>query len=424
LEEIMPTKVFSLLTALLVISTNASAQDAKETRLLAAKDYRDKMQGAWLGQMIGVGWGMPTEFKWQGTIIPADKMPAWSSAMVNQQNNDDCYVEMTFLKTLADYGLDVSIRQAGLDFAKSQYPLWHANEAGRNNLRNGIAPPDSGHPKFNQHADDIDYQIESDFAGIISPGLPNQAISLGERFGHLMNYGDGVYAGQFVAAMYSTAFFESDIHQIVRHALACIPAESQYAEMVRDMLRWHAEQPNDWQRTWQFVEEKYRKNKEYSHGLCSRADGHSPDGKDFSIDAKLNGAYILMGLLYGNGDLEQTVTISCRCGQDSDCNPSNAAGILCTTLGAQRIPKKFTEKLDPKIKFSHTSYDLPDVYAISEKLAQQSVLRAGGTVKKNTEGEDVFAIPAQTPKPSALEKSYAPGPIAGDRYSPQEMSAK
>ena len=34
---------------------------------------------------------------------------------------------LTFLKTLEDYGLDVSIRQAGIDFANSQYRLWHAN---------------------------------------------------------------------------------------------------------------------------------------------------------------------------------------------------------------------------------------------------------------------------------------------------------
>ena len=80
-----------------------------------------------------------------------------------------------FLRTLELYGMDVSIRQAGIDFANSGYPLWHANKAGRDNLRKGIAPPDSGHPKFNDHADDIDYQIEADYAGLIAPGRPRQA---------------------------------------------------------------------------------------------------------------------------------------------------------------------------------------------------------------------------------------------------------
>ena len=100
--------------------------------------------------------------------------------MINQFGQDDLYVEMTFLQTLERHGLNAPMRQAGIDFANSGYSLWHANRAGRDNLRNGIAPPDSGHPQFNKHADDIDYQIEADFAGLIAPGMPNVAIALGE----------------------------------------------------------------------------------------------------------------------------------------------------------------------------------------------------------------------------------------------------
>jgi hypothetical protein len=42
--------------------------------------------------------------------------------------------------------------------------------------------------------------------------------------------------------------------------------------------------------------------------------------------------HIVMGLLYGEGDMDKTIIISMRCGQDSDCNPSNAAGVLATSL--------------------------------------------------------------------------------------------
>jgi inosine-uridine nucleoside N-ribohydrolase len=387
-------------------------------RKISLKEYRDKMQGGWLGQMAGVGWGQPTEFKVRGTIIPEDKMPAWQPAMINQHNNDDCYVEMTFLKTLEDYGLDVGIRQAGIDFANSGYPLWHANKFGRENLWKGIAPPDSGHPRFTAHADDIDYQIEADFAGIISPGMPSQAIALGELFGHLMNYGDGVYAGQFVAALYSEAYFESDVSQLIRNALRCIPSQSQYAEMVRDMLQWHQENPTDWQKTWQLVENKYHKDPKYTHGLCSKAGGE----KASSIDVKLNGAYILMGLLYGGGDPDKTIVISCRCGQDSDCNPSNAAGVLFTVMGAARIPPRFLEKLDLGRKFSHSQYTLPKVYEVSEQLTRAAVVRAGGRIERDAQGQEVFVIPVQTPKPSALESSCAPGPIANSRFTAEEMA--
>ena len=69
--------------------------------------------------MAGVGWGAPTEFKFTGVIIPDDKVPEWEPALINQQYLGDIYVELTFLKTLDDYGFDVSIRQAGMDFANS-----------------------------------------------------------------------------------------------------------------------------------------------------------------------------------------------------------------------------------------------------------------------------------------------------------------
>jgi hypothetical protein len=412
------TATVGLTCMLFACGVAANGQEKADFRRLPLKEYRDKMQGGWLGQMIGVGWGQPTEFRFLGKIIPADKMPSWRPAMVNQHRNDDCYVEMTFLKTLEDYGLDVSIRQAGIDFANSGYPLFHANDAGRQNLWRGIAPPDSGHPKFTQHADDIDYQIESDFAGIISPGLPNQAIALGEIFGRLMNYGDGLYAGQFIGAMYSEAFFESDMTRLVQNALRVIPAESQYAEMIRDMLRWHRENPADWEKTWSEVEKKYHNDPKYSHGLCSPAGGPNK----FSIDVKLNGAYVLMGLLYGGGDPDKTMTIACRCGQDSDCNPSNAGGILFTTFGASKIPPRFTEKLDMGAKFSHSTYTLPKVYEVAEKLARAVVLKAGGRIEKAADGEEVFLIPVQTPKPSQLEQSYQPGPVAESRFTAEELA--
>jgi hypothetical protein len=44
-----------------------TAQASQPVRRLPLRVFRDKMQGAWLGQMIGVGWGAPTEFKATGS---------------------------------------------------------------------------------------------------------------------------------------------------------------------------------------------------------------------------------------------------------------------------------------------------------------------------------------------------------------------
>jgi hypothetical protein len=394
---------------------NNTAPAQTEVRRLPVSEYVDKMKAGWIGQMAGVGWGGPTEFKWKGEIIPADKIPVWKPSMINQFRQDDIYVEMTFLRTLEVHGWDVPIEQAGLDFAASGYPLWHANRGGRDNLRNGIAPPDSGHPQFNDHADDIDYQIEADYSGLVAPGLPNMVIELGEKFGRLMNYGDGLYGGQFVGGMYAEAFFEDDPVMIVEAGLKCIPAESQYAECIRDTLTWYKENPDDWEKTWTLINDKYHLNPEYRKFSCS-----GPDGA-FNIDAKINGAYIVMGLLYGQGDLDQTIVISTRCGQDSDCNPSNAGGVLFTTVGFSKLPDRFTSELDPNGKFSHTPYNFPMLIDVCKKLVRSAVERNGGRIEKDAAGEEVFVIPVVAPKPSKLEQCWEPGPVANSRYDAEQL---
>ncbi|MGE5610680.1 MAG: ADP-ribosylglycohydrolase family protein [Bacillota bacterium] len=399
-----------ILAILWTVATAAGAADTGTLRL-PVKEYRDKMKAGWIGQIAGVSLGAPTEFRYREQIIPADKVPTWKPSMINDAfGQDDLYVEMTFVRTMEQYGLECSIRQAGIDFANSGYPLWCANDAGRKNLRKGIAPPDSGHPQFNRCPNDIDYQIEADYSGLIAPGIPQAAIDLGEKFGRLMNYGDGMYAGQFVGAMYSVAFFESDPVKIVEKALVAIPAQSQYAEMVRDMLGWYKANPDDWQKTWQLCQEKYRKNPEYQKA------------SNGGIDCKINGAYVLMGLLYGKRDLDQTMIISCRGGQDSDCNPSSSEGVLFTTIGFSKLPDRFSKELNETAVFDHTAYNFPRLIDVCEKLARQVVVKYGGRVEKDANGEEVFVIPVRPPTPSKLELSWAPGPIANSRFTEEEMA--
>ncbi len=378
----------TLLAVCLSIGVLAGGARAAEFRRLPVREYRDKMKGGWIGQIAGVSWGAPTEFRYREQIIPESAMPKWQPRMINNAfAQDDLYVEMTFLRSMEQYGLDVPIRQAGIDFANSKYPLWCANNAGRTNLRNGIAPPDSSHPKFSRCPNDIDYQIEADYSGLIAPGMPNMAVWLGEKFGRLMNYGDGVYGGQFMGGMYAEAFFEDDPVKIVEAGLKCVPAESQYAEMVRDMLRWHREEPGDWQRAWKLAQKKYREDPEYQKA------------SNGGIDVKINGAYVLMGLLFGKRDLDQTIIISFRCGQDSDCNPSSSGGVLFTTIGFSKLPERFSKELDEKKIFSHTAYNFPALVAVCEKLARQILARSGGRVEKAAGGQEVFVIPVVEPKP-------------------------
>ncbi|MEO7992377.1 MAG: ADP-ribosylglycohydrolase family protein, partial [Chryseolinea sp.] len=306
----------------------------KEMLVLSQEVLRDKIKGGWAGQTIGVTFGGPTEFKYNGTMIQ-DYVPIkWYDGYLKNtmENNaglyDDVYMDLTFVDVFEKKGLDAPVEEFANAYANAGYMLWHANQAGRYNILHGISAPQSGQWENNPHADCIDYQIESDFAGLMSPAMPNTASAISDKIGHIMNYGDGWYGGVYMGAMYTLAFNSNDIQYVVSEALKTIPEQSKFHKVISDVIQWHKQYPGDWKKTWFEIEKKWTE------------DISCPDGVfvPFNIDATVNSAYVVLGLLYGNGDFTKTLEISTRAGQDSDCNPSSAAGILGALLGYSKIP--------------------------------------------------------------------------------------
>lgn len=360
---------------------------------------KDKLKGGWAGQVIGVTFGGPTEFKFNGTLIPDYMTIPWfdgyiKNTMIKSPGlYDDLYVELTFVEVMEQKGIDAPVEDFANAFALSEYQLWHANQAARYNLLNGIKAPESGHWHNNPHADDIDYQIEADYAGLMTPGMPNSASEISDKIGHIMNYGDGWYGGVYVGALYSIAYVSDDIQFVVNEALKTIPAESDFYKCIADVIKWHKQYPNDWKQTWFEIQKKWSEEAGCPAGALSA----------FNIDAKINAAYIVLGLLYGDGDFTKTMEISTRAGQDSDCNPSNAGGVLGTILGYSHIPKYWKMGLAEAedIDFKYTNMSLNRVYEVGYKHALEMVKKNGGKVTAKE-----ITINVQQPKAVRFEKSF------------------
>ena len=334
-----------LLLPAIVMLTSACKNSSPEYRTISKDVLKDKIAGGWAGKMIGVTYGGPTEFRAQNRIYE-DPINWEPSDIKNSMWQDDIYVQLTFLMSMDKYGIDAPAKKYQEMFAKAGYHLWHANMQARKNYFDSIFAPLSGHPDYNIHADDIDFQIESDYIGFMCPGLPQTATNIADRIGHIMNYGDGLYGGIFVAALYSEAFFESDPEKIIRKALLSIPDRSDYHRIISDVLILHKQYPDDWRKSWEELQGKWGEV-----DICGA-------GSPFNIDAKLNGAYIVMGLLYGEGNPLKTLEISTRCGQDSDCNPSNAMSVLGVIKGFSGLPQEMQEGIEAvgDSVFIHTSY--------------------------------------------------------------------
>jgi len=404
----MITKILSLCIAILLFAAcNKNTQQIdnaishKDGAVIRMKKdvVADKIKGGWAGQVIGCTYGGPTEFKFCGTMIqdytpipwPKDYCKWWFTYSAGLY--DDVYMDLTFVEIFEKYGLNAPIDSFSNAYAYAKYPLWHANQVGRYNILNGIKAPASGHWKNNPHADCIDFQIEADFAGLMSPGMMNTSTEICDKIGHIMNYGDGWYGGVYVAAMYSLAFVSDNIHFIVEEALKTIPAQSDFYKCINDVIQNYKKYPEDWKKNWFEVQKNWSE------------DIGCPDGVfvPFNIDAKVNAAYIVIGLLYGNGDFSKTIDIATRCGQDSDCNPASAGGILGTMLGYSKIPANWMDNVKQveDMDFQYTSISLNEVYKMGLSHALKNAESHGGKIENNE-----ILIQYQAPKAAKFEKSF------------------
>jgi hypothetical protein len=328
-------------------------------RRLPLAVLEDKIRGGWAGKMIGVTRGGPFEFRARGATIEGDigtSPPNVEDAL----SQDDLYVNATFAQVMDDKGLDADLLDYAAALAKTRYDLFHANAAARRLLAEGVSPNHTGDPLYNLHVSDIDFQIEADFIGLMTPGLPAEANRYAARVGRLVAYGDGLYGGLFVASLYAAAFFEASPRALVEAALRSLPAESGYAAAVRDVLAWHAANAS-FRATWRRIEETWAKHDACPSGLL----------EPFDIDARLNGAYVVMGLLYGGGDLERTLDITIRAGQDADCNAATATGVLGAAIGYAAIPDALKAGI-PRVarrRFLHTDLSLDDLVASTRRIS-------------------------------------------------------
>ncbi|MBO4794527.1 MAG: ADP-ribosylglycohydrolase family protein [Clostridia bacterium] len=341
--------------------SNESEESSVQTIGLTNKDIKDKIRGSWAAQMIGVAWGASTEFQYQGTVIPEDKVPEWNPQMINTAYaQDDLYVEIPYLDTLYNEGHNCDLSLLAAAFRTSTFGLDHANLQGRANLRAGIPAPLSGSYLYSYHCDDIDWQIEADFLGNLYPGLVDKAAERAFEIGHITNYGDGVYGGVYVAVMHAAAFTAESVYEIAEAGRLAIPEGTKFRAVLDEVNDCY----NDgltWQECWQKIQD------DWAHtARCVRWLGLAAN-----IDAKLNAAYIHMGLLWGNGDFAETIKISMRCGQDSDCNPSSAAGVLGTFYGFSGLPSQYTSSLDSNTVFSGTDYSFGACVRVSCSIVER-----------------------------------------------------
>lgn len=367
------------------------------TSRLSSTMYESKLRGAWAGKMIGLSFAQPYTFEYQGQIMDGSVRSWRPNYVSNALSEDDMGIALSFLDALEQRRFAIEAEDAGRIFSKTTFPTSGAADAARTNVRSGIMPPESAHPRYNPYAENIDFQASADLFGLICPGMPRTAIKMAEQFADVMSYGDGKNGGFYIAGMYSAAFFQNDPIDIVRTGLECLPRKSDYARMIHDILACYEEDPEDWRKCWNMLEQNWSQKDLDPEGY--------QEAKNNS--ALLNGGYVTMGLLYGEGDFYRTMLLTTLCGQNSASNSGQAAGILGAILGYDQIPKQYRSGI-PIIagdQFIGTNYNFNSLSLACQQLTTEMVRRRGGKLEQLGE-RPYYSVPTQEAKPYKYYKPF------------------
>lgn len=299
---------------------------ATEEWTISRKDYRDKVLGCWYGKTIGGTLGAPWEnnremnrVEFYPPEINGESLP-----------NDDLDLQLVWLAAVEREGVR-RLNERRLAEYWDNYITGPWNEYGvcRSNIRMGILPPMSGRVGNSDWKWSNGAWIRSEIWACLFPASPHRAVRLAYCDACCDHEGEGIYAELFTAALESAAFAERDIRKLLDIGLAFIPPGCRVAravELARTCYEEHLP----------FAEARNRIVEDSSDIGWFQAPG--------------NLGFVVLGLLYGEGDFGRSVALAVNCGDDTDCTAGTVGAILGIINGRSGIPEKWCAPIGDAIK--------------------------------------------------------------------------
>lgn len=358
----------------------AACTSAPQTREISYDDLHSKIAGAWLGQMVGNIYGLEYENKF--VEEPGEGPFVWNKAMKKMTavdgafSDDDTDVEYMYLLMMEKYGVDptyAQMREGWMYHIRDR--VWLANRATLGAMHYGLTPPFTGAKENNPHWFQIDPQLINEIWGYTAPGMADYAAGISEWAARITSDSWATSPTVVYGAMYSEAFFESDVRKLMEKAVSYLPKGDRFATTVQECLDMYDADPQDWHAARKFIKEKYYDNEDSFSKTIWNAD--------------LNGAMGMLALLYGEGDIEKTLKIGCALGFDADNQTATVCGILGVINGGENVPTAWsmpeafphwTKPFNDRY-VNVTRYDMPD--ASIEDMIDRTMAIAIKVVENN-----------------------------------------
>ena len=357
---------------------------------------------AWIGKNIGGTIGGP--YEWRQDILD---VKGFSSEKGEPLPNDDLDLQLIWLCAMEEIGpSQLTARELAEYWIAYIPPHWNEYGTGKANLKGGLLPPLCGEYKNEKWRHSNGAWIRSEIWACLAPGYPEVA----RRYAFAdacidHGMGEGTVAEQFTATMESLAFFNDDIRDVLNQALAAIPQESRVARSVRIAMDGY-----DAGKDWVTVRNELVK-----------------DSEDLGwFMAPANIGYVVIGLLYGEGDFKKSMLTAVNCGDDTDCTAATIGAFLGIRSGMAGIPSDWVEHIGDEIvtvsidrSFENIRY-MHTVTRLTERVMNliPSVLTANNLPFRWTDGETEL-IPHRPPHSSGamIDRYYDRQPLGRQQYA-------
>ena len=408
----MSKRIISVITLCCILLTvfpvDVCAIETTSTVSISADTYYDKTLAGMLGHFAGFLSGY--EFVWDSNGNPTNPLPDsyfsilggpysgnftyagdpnypgydrfWENGVI--ASDDDFHVDIFNQHILAEHGPNVSYYDIKEEWKEHYVHDWGAGFMAAYLTRHAdLLPPFTGMREYgNAFYWCTEAYIENDTLGMATPGMPNKAIALAEKFGSVTGDFDGLIWAKFGAALYALAYTETTAYNVVTKASECLPDGSWPKVIYEKCLLLYQTEAN-WRSAVTTVA-AMKRNVDESDNVQTLTD--------------INNAIIILSLLYGNNDYENTLKISSLAGYDGDCNAATAAGIMGVIKGTAGTPNVIIEGLypdgeckyindtqtyfDPYIKLNYPREQTIDsIIDLFQSNAEAMIIAEGGTVE-------------------------------------------
>ena len=348
---------------------------------------RDRIYGGWVGMLIGGLEGLPHEFKYREH--PRDSLPEFTFLAEGARTDDDNDFEWTHLWFMDREGV-IKLpypRIVEIWKANMNQGIWVANKQARKLMDEGVVPPETGSVTRNPHAW---YNLSGQFCiesyGLIAPGMPQTAADIGLHYARIAVSEEPLQAAQFWTSLISLlAFHEGTITEAIQQALTAVDPRSAMREVVQDAHQTFRDHPDDWKTARQVIHEKWRKQRKWN-------DNSTP----------VNGAAVILALLYGRDDFYRTLQYAMALGYDADCNAATAGAVVGYRLGFRHIAALPQFKM-PDRYVNKTRPSLPAECKVSEQAetllrVAEKVILANGGERISIGGQPGYRVKLQQPR--------------------------